>query len=76
MGLPPGRRGKERCKVMNKLQVAHDFSMEVLHRFKETIELLIPIAFLFTILALGITIAIVLLCQAIACIIDLINKRR
>ena len=61
---------------MDKLQMAHDFSMEVLHRVIETIELLIPIACLITILALGITIAIILLCSAIARIIDLINRRR
>ena len=61
---------------MDKLQMAHDFSLEVLHRFIETLELLFPIPCLFTILALGITIAIVLICNAIACIINLINKRR
>lgn len=61
---------------MDKLQMAHDFSLEVLHRTMEIIELLIPVAGLFTIIALGITTAIVLLCKAIACIIDLINKRR
>ena len=61
---------------MDKLQMAHDFSMEVLHRLIETLELLIPIACLFAIIALGIMAAIVLLARAIECIIDLINKRR
>ena len=61
---------------MDKLQMAHDFSLELLHRLIEAIELLIPIAGLFTIIALGITTAIVLLATAIERIIDLINKRR
>ena len=61
---------------MDKLQMAHDFSMEVFLKVGETLKLLIPVAGLFTIIALGITTAIVLLCKAIACIIDLINKRR
>ena len=61
---------------MDKLQMAHDFSLEVLHKFIETIALLMPIAYLLAILTLGITTAIVLLASAIERIIDLINRRR
>jgi hypothetical protein len=75
MGLPPGRRGKERCKVMDKLQMAHDFSMEVLLKIQEASELLMPIVGLISIIILCIILTIVITIFVVESIQKARNKR-
>ena len=61
---------------MDKLQMAHDFSMEVLLKIQEAAELLMPIVGLISIIILCIILTIVNTIFVVKCIIDLINKRR
>ena len=60
---------------MDKLQMAHDFSMEVILKIQETLELLMPIAGLATIIIIGI-IEIIIICTLIASIIKNCLERR
>ena len=61
---------------MDKLQMAHDFSMEVLLKIQEAAGLLMPIVGLISIMILCIILTIVITIFVVECIIDLINKRR
>lgn len=60
---------------MDKLQMAHDFSMEVILKIQETLELLTPIAGLASIIIIGI-IEIVIICIVIASFIKDCLERR
>lgn len=61
---------------MDKLQMAHDFSMEVFLKVRETLELLIPTAGLAIIIIIG----IIIICSRIGSIIkkslELRDRRR
>lgn len=61
---------------MDKLQMAHDFSMEVFRKVGETLELLMPTASLAIIIIIG----ILIICSGIGSIIkyslELRDRRR
>ena len=57
---------------MDKLQMAHDFSMEVFRKVQETLELLIPTAGLAIIIIIG----ILIICSGIGSIIKNVLELR
>ena len=61
---------------MDKLQMAHDFSMEVLLKIQEAAELLMPIVGLISIIILCIVMTVLILILLIESIINARNKRK
>lgn len=61
---------------MDKLQMAHDFSMEVLLKIGEALELLMPIVGLISIIILCIVMTVLILILVIESIINARNKRK
>ena len=60
---------------MDKLQMAHDFSMEVLHKIQEASELLMPIVGLISIIILCIILTIVITIFVVESIQEARNRR-
>ena len=61
---------------MDKLQMAHDFSMEVLLKIQEAAELLMPIVGLISIIILCIVMTVLILILVIESIINARDKRK
>ena len=61
---------------MDKLQIAHDFSLEVLLKIREASELLMPIVGLISIIILCIVMTALILILVIESIINARNKRK